>query len=258
MNLLHVIILSIVEGITEFLPISSTGHLILVSHLLGIPQTEFLKSFEIIIQLGAILAVAIISLRSLAPTITDWKKVFFAFLPTSIVGFILYKFIKSYLLGNALVVVLTFFLGGIALIILEYLFRAKKFRVFNIAEISNKNATIVGLCQALSVIPGVSRSAATIIGGMSLGMSRETAVTFSFLLAIPTMLAATGLDILKTQLAFSSTELFYLFVGFVVSFFVAYLAVVSFLKFIKQHTFTVFGIYRIAIALLYFLIMRPH
>ena len=257
MTLIHVLILSLVEGITEFLPISSTGHLILISHLLKIPQTEFLKSFEVIIQLGAILAVAILSLRTLAPTVTEWKKVLFAFIPTSIVGFVLYKFIKHTLLGNDTIVVWTLFLGGIALIFLEYFFQQKKQHISKIADISDKNAVVIGLCQALSVVPGVSRAAATIMGAMGVGVRRDTAVAFSFLLAIPTMAAASGLDILETKLAFSSQELLYLCVGFVTSFLVAYAAVVYFLKYIKTHTFIPFGIYRIVVALLYFLVMRP-
>lgn len=255
MSLLHVLILSIVEGITEFLPISSTGHLILVSHLLHIPQTEFLKSFEIIIQLGAILAVAVLSLKTLVPSIEDWKKVLLAFIPTSVVGFILYKFIKHTLLGSDTVVVWTLFLGGIALIALEYLLHHKKLEITKISEISNKNAVLIGICQAISVVPGVSRSAATIMGGMGLGLKRETAVAFSFLLAIPTMVAATGLDIAETKLAFSGHELVFLCIGVLVSFLVAYATVIYFLKYIKTHTFVPFGVYRIIVAVLYFFLV---
>lgn len=255
MNLLDVIILSIVEGITEFLPISSTGHLILTSHLLGVPQSEFLKSFEIIIQLGAILAVAVVSLRTLLPSFTDWKKVVLAFVPTSIVGLVLYEFIKDYLLGNDLVVVWSLFIGGILLILLEVFFKTKDQPITAIQKMSDAKAVMIGLFQALSVIPGVSRSGATIIGAMILGVRRDTAVAFSFLLAIPTMASATGLDVIKTKLAFTNQELAYLVVGLIVSFFVAYATVIYFLRFIKTHSFIPFGIYRVVVAILYYLLI---
>lgn len=256
MNLIDVLILSIIEGITEFLPVSSTGHLILASHLLEIPQSEFLKSFEIIIQLGAILAVALLSLRTLHPTLTDWKKVLLSFIPTSIVGFILYRFIKEYLLGNDLVVVWSLFLGGILLILLELLFKKRGQGISKIHDISDKNAVLIGIFQSLSVIPGVSRAGATIIGAMGLGVRRDTAVAFSFLLAIPTMAAASGLDVLQTKLAFSTQELIYLFVGFIASFLVAYITVLYFLKYIKTHTFIPFGIYRIVVAVSYYVLIK--
>ena len=255
MTLIDVIILSIVEGITEFLPISSTGHLILTSHLLAIPQTAFLKSFEIIIQLGAILAVALLSVRQLQTTFSDWTKVMLAFIPTSIVGFVLYRFIKEYLLGNELVVVVSLFIGGIIIIALELFFAKKAFHTHSIHSISRKQSILIGIFQSLSVVPGVSRAGGTIIGAMSLGISRDTAVAFSFLLAIPTMLAASGLDILETRLAFSSEELFFLTVGFIASFIVAYITVLFFLKYIKTHSFIAFGIYRIIVAIIYYFVM---
>jgi len=255
MSFLDVITLSIVEGVTEFLPISSTGHLILASHLLKLPQTEFLKSFEIIVQLGAIVAVAVVSLRTLAPSYSDWKNVGLAFIPTSIVGLILYEFIKTYLLGNDLVVVWSLLVGGILLILLELLFQRRKQTIDSIHKIAGRKAVLIGVFQSLSVIPGVSRSGATILGAMVLGVRRDTAVAFSFLLAIPTMAAATGLDIIKTQLAYTNQELLYLAAGFVISFFVAYLTVLYFLRFIKTHSFIPFGIYRIIVAILYFFLI---
>lgn len=255
MSLLDVLLLSVIEGITEFLPISSTGHLILASHLLAIPQTEFLKTFEIVIQLGAILAVAILSFRNIAPSMNDWKKVLLAFIPTSIVGFILYRFIKDHLLGNDLIVVLSLLIGGVLLIVIELLLAKRQKPITSISHISNRSAVLIGLFQSLSVIPGVSRAAATIVGAMSLGVRRDTAVAFSFLLAIPTMAAASGYDILQTKLDFTQQELVFLMIGFVASFAVAYITVIYFLRFIKTHSFIPFGMYRIFIAVIYYLLM---
>jgi undecaprenyl-diphosphatase len=249
MKSLDAIILGIVEGITEFLPISSTGHLILASAILGLPNTEFQKSFEIAIQLGAILSVVVLYARSL---LTDFKKilkVFVAFLPTAIIGLLAYKAIKHYLLGNAKVVVLSLLIGGIFLIAFEY-FYARKSQSAS-PEISYPKAFTVGLFQSISMIPGVSRAAATIIGGLSIGIDRRTIVEFSFLLAIPTMAAATGLDLLKTGLHFSSAEWHVLAIGFIVSFTVALLSIKFLLHYIQRHTFIAFGIYRIMVAVLF-------
>lgn len=255
MDFLQVIILSIVEGVSEFLPISSTGHLILASSFLNIPQTEFVKSFEIFIQLGAILAVVVIYWKTLLENKKAWKPLLFAFLPTAIVGFILYKFIKGYLLGNDLVVVLALLIGGILLIILEKVHKEKDSHVETLNNITIKQSILIGLAQSLAVIPGVSRSAATIIGAMFLGIKRKTAVDFAFLLAIPTMLAATALDLFKSNFQFSAYEFSILIVGFVGSFIVALIVVRWFLKFIQKNTFIPFGIYRIIIAILFWVIL---
>jgi undecaprenyl-diphosphatase len=258
MTIFHSIVLGIVEGVTEFLPISSTGHLILSAELLNIAHTSFVKSFEIIIQLGAILAVVVMYFQKLWQWDTI-KKVFVAFIPTSIVGLVFYKFIKTYLVGNTTVVLWALFLGGLALIIFEKLF-SKKQKEQNISEtnietISYKQAFLIGIFQSLAVVPGVSRSAATIVGGLSLGLSRTIIVEFSFLLAIPTMLAATGLDLIKSQSLFTSREFGLLAIGFVVSFFVAMVSIKFLLRYIKHHSFTSFGIYRIIVAILFWLIV---
>ena len=249
MHLLDVIILGIVEGITEFLPISSTGHMILTSKLLGLPPTEFLKSFEIAIQLGAILSVVFLYRKQLTTDMEALKRVAVAFLPTAVIGFVLYKMIKKFLLGNSSVVLWSLLLGGIFIIIFELLHKEKKGAVNSLSTISFKQAFIIGICQSLAVVPGVSRSAATIIGGLMLGVERKTIVEFSFLLAIPTMACATGLDLLKTSASFNATEVGYLAVGFVVSFITALAAIKFLLAFIKNNNFIPFGIYRVLLAL---------
>lgn len=251
MNVVQAIILSIVEGISEFLPISSTGHLILASTLLHITQTEFVKSFEIFIQMGAILAVVVLYARNVFVNKKIFARVILAFLPTAIIGFILYKFIKHYLLGNPWVVVFSLGIGGITLIAIELFYKTKQ-TSSDIEHISGKQAAIIGVIQALSVIPGVSRAAATIIGGQLIGLSRRRAVEFSFLLAIPTMTAATALDLIKTNaLSFSSTDVYLLAVGCTGSFITALFVLKVFLRYIQHHSFIPFGIYRIAIAIIY-------
>lgn len=251
MSTLHAIILGILEGITEFLPISSTGHLILAATLLKLEDTEFLKTFEISIQLGAILSVVVLYARTLIKDRVLIQKTIVAFLPTCVIGLIAYPFVKQYLLGNEVVVVAALFLGGVFLIVFE-LFQRDAGE--GIKDISYRQALMIGLFQCISMIPGVSRSAATIIGGMVLGVERRTIVEFSFLLAIPTMAAATALDIYKSATGFSGAEIQILLVGFVVSFIVALLSIKFLLRYIQNHTFIAFGIYRIIVAVLFWII----
>lgn len=243
MTLIQVIILSIVEGITEFLPISSTGHMILASTLLHIRETDFVKSFEIIIQLGAILAVVVLYWKKLW---CNTARVLIAFIPTAIVGFLLYTFIKDSLLGNPWIVVWSLGLGGILLIFLEKIHTERQ------KNMSFFDAFVIGCVQSLSIIPGVSRAAATIVGAMLLGIKREYAVEFSFLLAIPTMAAATGLDLLKSGRHFTGTQYELLAIGFIGAFITALLTVKWFISFVKTHTFIPFAIYRIIAALAFY------
>lgn len=254
MNLFSAFILGVVEGITEFLPISSTGHLILAAKLLGFSQGEFMKSFEIAIQLGAILAVVFLYWRRF---LLDWetlKRVFIAFLPTAVIGFALYKVIKKYFLGGHELVIWTLFLGGVFLILFERWHKEDDTAMQDIKNIPYSKIFWIGVFQAVAVVPGVSRSACTIIGGLLLGFKRKTIVEFSFLLAVPTMLAATTLDLLKNAPHFSREEFNFLAVGFITSFFVAILAIRFLLKFIQNHTFIMFGVYRIAAALFWWII----
>lgn len=252
---LHALILGIIEGISEFLPISSTGHLILASKLLNLPETEFLKSFEIIIQLGAILAVVVLYGKSLITSKEVLLKVLAAFIPTAVIGFVLHHFLKSYLLGNVQVVLWALGIGGAFLILFEHFHTEKPDATENAADISYKQAIIIGLFQSIAIIPGVSRSASTIVGGLLLGLKRKTIVDFSFLLAIPTMGAATALDLFKSAHAFSSGDFHLLAIGFVTSFVVALFAIRWLLKFIKNHSFTGFGAYRIVIAVLFWIFL---
>lgn len=260
MTFFDAIILGIVEGITEFLPISSTGHLILTGKLLGLVNSEFLTSFEIAIQLGAILAIVFLYWRKLLVDRGLVARVLAAFIPTAIIGLALHGLAKTYLLGNAKIVLISLFVGGIVLILFEYWF-AKKSEVEVRIEhvdgspiITYKQAVIVGIAQSLAIIPGVSRAAATVVGGLALGLPRKTIVEFSFLLAIPTMAAATGLDLFKTSAAFSGQEWLLLATGFIVSTLVALVTVKWLLRFIAHHNFTIFGWYRILLAAAYFLI----
>ncbi|MDD5171084.1 MAG: undecaprenyl-diphosphate phosphatase [Syntrophales bacterium] len=251
MDLLTAALLGIVEGVSEFLPISSTGHLILTSHLLGLKSTEFLKSFEIAIQVGAILSVVVLYWRDLFINMAIMKRLVVAFLPTGIIGLTLYKIIKTYLLGSPSIVLWSLAIGGLFLIVFEYLHQEKDDAVGRPEDMTYKQAFIIGLFQSLAMIPGVSRSASTIVGGLILGLKRKTIVEFSFLLAVPTMAAATGYDLLKSGSLFSMDQLLFLTVGFVMSFVVALLSIKFLLRFIQTHTFIPFGIYRIVLVVIW-------
>ncbi len=246
--------MGIVEGVTEFLPISSTGHLILTSSLLHLTQTEFLKSFEIIIQLGAILSVVVLYWRSFL-NLTILKKLVVAFIPTGVIGLALYQVIKTYLIGNEYIVLAALLLGGILLIIFELLHKEPVSGTRSPASLSYKQAFLMGLAQAVAVIPGTSRSAATILGGLMMGLPRSLVVEFSFLLAVPTMLAATGLDLVKNASSFSMNDFGILAIGFVTSFIVALLSIKWLLSYIRKHNFIPFGIYRIIVAILFFVVI---
>jgi undecaprenyl-diphosphatase len=260
MNLIHALIFGCVEGITEFLPISSTAHLEITARLLHLAQSDFLKSFEIVIQLGAILAVVVVYFSWLRQSVELWKRIIVAFIPTGIIGFILYKLIKTFLLGNIQIIIWTLGIGGIALIIFELIYRNED--AFGISsreeleQIPYSTALLIGIAQSIAVVPGVSRSAATIIAGRVLGISRRAIVEFSFLLAIPTMLAASGYDILKNANAFSKDQFTFLAVGFIASGFFAFCAIKTFLHIIKRRSMIGFGIYRIILAIIIFMTLQ--
>jgi undecaprenyl-diphosphatase len=255
MNYIDAIIFGIVEGITEFLPISSTGHLMLTAQVLGLGQTEFIKTFEIAIQLGAILSVVVLYWRQLLVNMEIAKRVIAAFLPTAVLGLLLYKIIKRYLLASTTVVLWSLLLGGILLIIFEIIHSRREERIDDLASIPYSSCLLIGLFQSISMIPGVSRAAATIVGGLILGIRRKTIVEFSFLLAVPTMLAATCLDLYKNASSFSSEQMGFLLLGFVVSFVAALAAVKFLLNFIKHHTFIPFGLYRVGVVLVFLAIL---
>jgi undecaprenyl-diphosphatase len=256
MNMLQVLIFGIVEGVTEFLPISSTGHLMLMAKLLKISQSEFIKSFEIAIQLGAILSVVVVYWDRLISGSKIWKRLGVAFIPAVLIGGLFYKMIKRYLLGNNEVVLWALFVGGLFLIIFELFYHQKEKAVEEMSAISYRQALIIGLFQTLAVVPGVSRAAATIIGGLVAGLKRKTIVEFSFLLAIPTMLAACAWDFVKSAQSFRGEQFVSLGLGFFVAFVVAIMTIKFLLVFIKRHNFISFGIYRIIIALVFWLIIK--
>jgi undecaprenyl-diphosphatase len=254
--LLLAILLGIVEGVTEFLPVSSTGHLILATELLGF-DAERWAAFNVIIQLGAILAIVVLYWRTfwavleglIAGQAMSWRfvrNIIVAFLPSAILGFLLINKIEL-LLGNAKIVAIAFILGGIAILVIERM--VKRTDIVGVAELPLKTVIGVGLVQCLAMIPGVSRSGATIMGGLSLGVERRTAAEFSFFLAIPTMVGATTLELVKhhdTLLAGANgVGLGTVAVGFVVSFVVAIVVVRAFVHYISRHGFAPFAWYRI-------------
>jgi undecaprenyl-diphosphatase len=258
---LKALILGIVEGITEFLPISSTGHMILVDEFLKLSSDEtFTSAFEVIIQLGAILSVIVLFWKKLWPfcgtdeqkkeTWNLWFKIVIAVLPAVVFGFLFDDAIKTYLF-NSQVVAITFIFYGVVLIILEH-YNAKKslFKITSVSAIPYAVAVAIGFFQCLAMIPGTSRSAATIIGAMLLGLSRGAAAEFSFFLAIPTIAGATALTILKSGFSFNSQQWIVIAIGFITSSLVAYAVIKFLMNFIKQHDFSVFGYYRIILGLI--------
>ncbi|MFA7286700.1 MAG: undecaprenyl-diphosphatase UppP [Patescibacteria group bacterium] len=251
MTYFDAIILGIVEGLTEFLPVSSTAHLILTSQVLGITADDFLKSFEIIIQLGAILAVVTLYWRSFL----QWQvlmRLAVAFVPTGLVGILLYPFLKQYVLANTTVVLWALFLGGVVILVFEkWRGQSSITTTAEISELSYHTCFLIGCFQSVAIIPGVSRSGATIIGGLLLGLRRQTIVAFSFLLAVPTIAAASMLDIVKNYELFTRANVDLLVVGFVTAFIVALLSIRWLLHYVAKNDFTVFGYYRIGLAALY-------
>ena len=254
MNFFDAAVLGLIEGLTEFLPVSSTGHLILAGHLLGIPDTDFLKTFEIAIQAGAIGAGIVLSWKSFL-NLEITKRVLVGFVPTALIGFALYRLIKTYLLGNEYVVLAALAVGGVALIVFERLHKESAEATDDISRMSYGQAVGIGLFQSIAVIPGVSRSGASILGGLLLGLRRTATVEYSFLLAVPTMGAATALDLFKSYALFSAGDALALVVGFVTAFVVALVVIQFFLRFVRTQTFISFGVYRVLAAAAFFLFL---
>lgn len=248
MNLLNTIILALVEGVTEFLPVSSTGHMILAASAFKIPNEEFVKTFEVAIQLGAVLAIVFVYSKQLIGNFSLYKKLAVAFIPTGLVGFFFYKVIKAYLF-NPLIVAIALIVGGLVLIWVDRMGQDTNNSESKFESLSYEKAFWIGVCQSFAVIPGVSRAAATIIGGMFNGLSRKQATEFSFLLALPTMLAATGYDLLISSSTIGLNELLILLLGSCISFISAWFSVKLFIKFIDRQSLTVFGVYRIVLGL---------
>ncbi|MGB3008708.1 MAG: undecaprenyl-diphosphate phosphatase [Chitinophagaceae bacterium] len=247
MNIIEAIIIAIVEGLTEFLPISSTGHMIIAEKLLGVPQNDFTKLFTVGIQLGAILAVVVLYWKKfIAPLKTGkWNfylKLLVAVTPALLLGFIFSEKIDS-LLESSLTVAITMIAGGVILLFIDNVF--KKPTITTDENISYPGAFIIGLWQCVAMIPGVSRSAASIIGGMQQKLTRKLAAEFSFFLAVPTMAAATGYKLLKGYKTISTEDIKLFAIGNLVAFVVAMLAIKFFIGFLQKHGFKLFGYYRI-------------
>lgn len=250
MNYLQALILAIIEGLTEFLPVSSTGHMVIASSIMGIATDDFVKLFTIAIQLGAILAVVVvywkkfINLNSFA----FYVKLAIAVVPALLFGYLLNDFIDNKL-GNPIFIAVVLLVGGIILLFIDKVF--KNPTVDEESNITNGTAFKIGLYQVLAVcFPGLSRSAATIIGGMQQKLTKNTAAEFSFFLAVPTMVAATGYKLLKGYELLNAENIKILLFGNVVAFIVAIVAIKSFISFLTKHGFRIFGWYRIAIGIL--------
>lgn len=256
MTIIHSIIFGIVEGLTEFLPVSSTGHLIVTQHLLNIASSDFVKSFEIAIQLGAILAVVILYYKKLFE-MEMIKKLIIGFIPTGIIGLLLYKYIKQ-LLDSETTVAIMLIVGGIIILLVEnwYSKKLKNNEIVEGKEITLKQALILGFYQAVSMIPGTSRSGAIIVGGLLMKISRPVVTEFTFLLAVPTMLVATLYTIYKNPSTVTNiTNFSSLSIGFIVSLVVATFVIKYFLGYIRKHSFNVFGYYRIIAGVIILLIL---
>lgn len=268
-EILKVVFLGIIEGITEWLPISSTGHMILVEEFLKLNVSDsFMEMFRVVIQLGAILAVVVLYFNKLNPfsnkkkkeekkdTWDLWFKVIVSCLPAAVIGLMFDDFLDKYLY-NYIVVSIMLILYGILFIIIENKTTDKSFKINSLKDLTYKTAFMIGLFQVLAMIPGTSRSGATIIGAMLIGTNRKVAAEFTFFLAIPVMLGASLLKVVKFGFAFSSSEIIILLVGCLTAFIVSILAIKFLMDYIKKHDFKVFGIYRIILGVLvlaYFLV----
>jgi len=242
MHIFQAIIIAIVEGITEFLPVSSTGHMIITQKLLGIEPDTFVKLFTVNIQFGAILSVIILYWKRFFQSFDFYVKLFVAFLPAAILGFLFSGYIDR-MLESVLVVAISLVLGGVILLFVDSWFNKPS----EDQKISFPNAIIIGLFQTIAMIPGVSRSAATIVGGLTQKLSRKNATEFSFFLAVPTMFAASAYEMIKSYKAIQPQHINILIIGNVVAFLVAMLAIKGFVAFLTKHGFKVFGYYRIIV-----------
>lgn len=250
MTLFHSLILGIVEGLTEFLPISSTGHMVLVSHFLKMPEGATLATFEVVSQVGAIGAVVVLYFKKLFE-VKMIKKLMIAFIPTGIIGVLVYPYLKAWL-QNPLLVAYTLTIGGICILIVENIYekRVLQGEVPEANSISYKQALLLGAYQAIAIIPGVSRSGAMIIGGLTMRLSRKLLTEFTFLLAVPTMVIATVYTIYKKHSELAVESITPLLFGTFVSFIIALIVIQYFLAYIRSHSFKVFGWYRIVLGII--------
>lgn len=262
--ILLVVILALVEGITEFLPISSTGHMILVNKFIGgeYLSPAFINNFLIIIQLGAIFSVIVYFWKDISPFVRTkkefvlrfrlWLKIIVGVIPAMVIGLLLDDIIDKYFLSNTFIIAITLIVYGVIFIVIEVIYKLKKIKpkVKKLSSLKYRTAFMIGFFQCLAMIPGTSRSGATIIGALILGLSRPVAAEFSFYLAIPTMFGATTLKILKNGLTFTEMEWSYLALGSAIAFVVAYAVIKWFMDFIRKRSFASFGLYRIILGIL--------
>jgi len=254
MDISNSILLGIIEGFTEFLPVSSTGHLIVASKFLGIDQDSVTKAFEVIIQFAAILAVVLnYPSKFTFRHFNLWLKIFVAFLPIAAIGFIFSSQVKE--LFTVQIVAIMFIVGGVVFLIVEKFYDESKHVTGDVEEVSFRQALYIGIAQVFALVPGTSRAGSTIVGAMLSGLNRKASAEFSFLLAFPVMCATTFYDLLKHHdELLAGANLVNLTAGFVVSFIVAFLAIKFFLKFLESFTFVPFGIYRIVLGVILLLI----
>jgi undecaprenyl-diphosphatase len=244
LGIIESILLGIIEGFTEFLPISSTGHLIVAAEFLNIDQNHVTKAYEVIIQFAAILAVLLNYSDKFHPSkIELWKKLILSFIPIGAVGFLFSSQVKA--MFDIKIVAVMFIIGGIIFLIVEKFYKETEYHIDDVEKVSYKQALYIGIAQIFALIPGTSRAGSTIIGAMLVGLNRKASAEFSFLLAFPVMCATTGYDLLKHYNDFSDANLTVLAIGFVTAFIVAYLTIKLFLVFLERFTFVAFGIYRI-------------
>lgn len=253
MEIMDSVILGVIEGFTEFLPISSTGHLIVASEFLGLNQDNVTKAFEVIIQFAAILAVILnypdkFSIKK----IELWKKLVLAFIPIGVIGFLFSHQVKA--MFSIEIVATMFIVGGIVFLIVEKYYDESKAHIDDVEKVTYKQALWIGIAQIFALIPGTSRAGSTIIGAMLVKLNRRASAEFSFLLAFPVMCATTAYDLLKHYKEFSDVNLIVLGVGFIVAFIVAFLTIKLFLKFLQNFTFVAFGIYRILFGVILLLV----
>lgn len=254
MDIIQAIIIGIIEGFTEFLPISSTGHMIVASKFLGIEQSAVIKAYEVIIQFAAILAVMLLYKDKINLKEIDlWTKIMAAFLPLAIIGFVLKDWVKEIFVIET--VAWMFIVGGIIFIVVEYFHKDEQKKSKEVEEITWFQAMSIGFGQVLSLVPGTSRAGSTIISGMLSGVNRKASTEFSFLLAIPVMMAVSGYDLLKHYDQFINADLTAFIIGFVVAFVVAYITIKLFMVFLERFTFIAFGIYRIIFGIILLMIL---
>ena len=273
-EMLKAVLFGIVEGVTEWLPVSSTGHLILLDELVSLNvSAEFKRMFDVVIQLGAILAVVVLYFHKLNPfspqksqeekkqTWSLWAKVILAIIPSGVVGVLFDDWMDAHL-HTSTVVAAMLILYGVAFVLVERAYQGRHLAVQDVNDMDYKTAIGIGLFQCLSLIPGTSRSGSTILGGLLLGASRSAAAEFSFFMAIPTMLGASAIKLLKfflTGVGFAGGEIAILLIGCVVSFLVSLMVIRGLMSYVRQHSFSVFGVYRIVlgvIVLAYFAVVK--